>query len=216
MHVSAGPGTRNAGQERRGGNDDIFCQAFRVRNKDHAPDKDDSPATRLVNMLKAWSVFHFSQLDGASVYKAPTVEEALWTRPDTIRTIMDSSGFVFRTGGDRAFYSPDPSPGFIKLPPDNAFTDMPAWCATEAHEMIHRPGARDLLNRDMSGHFGSAKYSEGNLWRRISTRCRRVISQSRTGAGICASPACTNSFIPLSLGKGRMGKQDAALRLWRH
>ena len=142
----------------------FFAKPLKVEDKERDRDDADGPATKLIHLLRAYAVFHIgTQIDGAPPYKAPTVEEAPWTRPDAIRKIMDNSGFVFRSGGERAFYSPQPKPGFIQLPPDSAFHDMPAWAATMAHEMIHRTGAEDMLARDLSGSFGSAKYAEEEL-----------------------------------------------------
>ena len=102
-----------------------------------------------------------SQIEGGPAYKAPTADEAPWTRPDAAQTILANSGAVIRSGGDRAFYSP--STDHIQLPPDAAFLGAPQWAATALHELGHWTGAKHRLDRDMSGGFGSAKYAEEEL-----------------------------------------------------
>lgn len=57
-------------------------------------------------MLKSYSVFHASQVDGIPAYKPLAVEEAPWQRPEAADIILKNSGAAVRIGGGRAFYSP--------------------------------------------------------------------------------------------------------------
>jgi antirestriction protein ArdC len=60
----------------------------------------------VVRMLRHYSVFRASQIDGIPEYRPPHVEEAPWIRPEAADLILKNSGAVIHTGGDRAFYSP--------------------------------------------------------------------------------------------------------------
>ena len=82
-------------------------------------DDEAKDGTRTIPMLKAYHVFHASQIDGIPPYIPPTPEEAPWQRPEAADIIMRNSGAVLRIGGGRAFYSP--STDHIQLPPEEAF-----------------------------------------------------------------------------------------------
>ena len=112
-------------------------------------------------ILKHYAVFHASQIDGIPDYKAPTVEEAPWTRPEAADIILKNSAAVVRIGGDRAFYSP--STDHIQLPPENAFRGPPEFAATALHELAHWTGHPSRLNRDLQNRFGSAAYAMEEL-----------------------------------------------------
>ncbi len=74
---------------------------------------------KTIRVLRHYGVFHASQIDGIPAYKAPSFEEAAWTRPEAADIILKNSGAVIRIGGDRAFYSPPTD--HIQLPPEHAF-----------------------------------------------------------------------------------------------
>jgi antirestriction protein ArdC len=120
---------------------------------------DDGKKT--IRVLKHYAVFHASQIDGIPAYKAPTVEEAPWTRPEAADIILKNSKAVVRIGGDRAFYSP--ATDHIQLPPEHAFRGPPEFAATALHELAHWTGHPSRLNRDMQHRFGSAAYAMEEL-----------------------------------------------------
>jgi antirestriction protein ArdC len=125
----------------------------------------DDPAaedgSRTIPMLKSYSVFHASQVDGIPGHKPPTVEEAPWQRPEAADLILTNSGAAVRIGGGRAFYSPGTD--HIQLPPESAFTGPHEWAATALHELGHWSGHPTRLNRDLSGRFGSGAYAQEEL-----------------------------------------------------
>jgi antirestriction protein ArdC len=133
----------------------FFSKPFEV-DDDEAKD-----GKRTVRILKHYSVFHASQIDGIPAYKAPTVEEAPWTRPEAADIILRNSGAVIRTGGEKAFYSP--STDHIQLPPEHAFRGPPEFGATALHELAHWTGHPSRLDRDLSSRFGSAAYAMEEL-----------------------------------------------------
>jgi antirestriction protein ArdC len=98
-------------------------------------DDEADDGKKTIRVLKHYAVFHASQIDGIPAYKAPTVEEAPWTRPEAADIILKNSGAVVRIGGDKAFYSP--TTDHIQLPPEHAFRGPPEFAATALHELAH-------------------------------------------------------------------------------
>ena len=77
-----------------------FFKRLEVRDKDAGADQD---ATKRVPLLRAFTLFHASQIDGIPDYCPPTVEEAPWRAPEAAEIIVANSKAVVRIGGDRAF-----------------------------------------------------------------------------------------------------------------
>ncbi len=124
-------------------------------------DEKTEDGRKTIRILKHYAVFHASQIDGVPAYKAPTVEEAPWARPEAADIIIKSSGAVVRIGGDRAFYSP--STDHIQLPAEHAFRGPPEFASTALHELGHWTGHSSRLNRDLQNRFGSAAYAMEEL-----------------------------------------------------
>ena len=124
-------------------------------------DEKAEDGTRIIPMLKSYSVFHASQVDGIPPYQDPTIEEAAWRRPEAADLILKNSGAVVRIGGDRAFYSPGTD--HIQLPPEHAFHGPHQWAATAMHELGHWTGHPSRLNRNLSGRFDSGAYAQEEL-----------------------------------------------------
>jgi antirestriction protein ArdC len=117
--------------------------------------------TKTVRVLRHYSVFHASQIDGIPAYKAPAVDEAPWARPEAADVILRNSGAVIRIGGDRAFYSP--STDHIQLPPEHAFNGPAEFAAVSLHELAHWTGHESRLNRNLQVRYGSAAYAMEEL-----------------------------------------------------
>ena len=117
-------------------------------------DEESEDGRKMIRVMKHYAVFHASQIDGIPAYKAPSVEEAPWTRPEAADLILKNSGAVVRIGGDRAFYSR--STDHIQLPPDFAFHGPEEFAATALHELAHWTGHSSRLNRDLQNRFGSS------------------------------------------------------------
>jgi len=73
---------------------------------DHESPESDEDHTRRIPLLRSFTVFHASQIDGIPAFVAPAVEDAPWRRPEAVDIILRNSKAVIRLGGDRAFYSP--------------------------------------------------------------------------------------------------------------
>jgi antirestriction protein ArdC len=112
-------------------------------------------------MLRSFTLFHASQIDGIPDYVPPSLEEAPWRAPDAVETLFANSGAEIRIGGPRAFYSTVTD--HIQMPPQAAFHSAAAWSSVLAHEGGHWTGSKSRLNRDMSGRFGSKSYAREEL-----------------------------------------------------
>jgi hypothetical protein len=108
-------------------------------------DEENEDGRKTVRILKHYAVFHASQIDGIPDYKAPSFEEAPWTRPEAADIILKNSGAVVRIGGDRAFYSP--ATDHIQLPPEHAFRGPPEFAATALHELGHNAASGIMPRR---------------------------------------------------------------------
>lgn len=128
--------------------------------RDNTSDADEK-RSKWIPLLRAFTLFHASQIEGIAPYVPPSVAEAPWRAPDAVEMIVRNSHAVVRIGGDRAFYSP--ATDHIQMPPQCAFRSAAAWSSVQVHEMAHWSGTETRLNRDLSGHFGSAAYSQEEL-----------------------------------------------------
>jgi antirestriction protein ArdC len=176
-------------QVRKGerGTTGYFFKRLELRD-DTKPDADED-AVRRIPLLRAFSLFHASQIEGIPDYIPPTIEEAPWRAPEAAEIIVANSGAVVRFGGDRAFYSP--ATDHIQLPPRSAFATTEGFCGTLLHETCHWSGASNRLNRDLRNSFGSHDYAREEL-RALSTRDECV-----SPAGWRGQEACCLFFLPL-------------------
>ena len=72
----------------------------RLEVRDNAAGEGDE-ATKRIPLLRAFSLFHASQIEGIAPYEPPTVQEAPWRAPDAVEVIMAKSGAAVRIGGDK-------------------------------------------------------------------------------------------------------------------
>ncbi|HEY2616849.1 MAG TPA: zincin-like metallopeptidase domain-containing protein [Acetobacteraceae bacterium] len=134
----------------------------RLELRDASGSDDDADAVKRIPLLRAFALFHASQIDGIPAYvPPPSIADAPWRAPEAAKTILANSGAVIRIGGERAFYSP--STDHIQLPPQAAFATAQGYCGVLIHEMSHWTGAPSRLNRDLRNSFGSHDYSREEL-----------------------------------------------------
>ena len=141
-----------------------FFKRLEVRDGTDAAGGED--ATRRIPLLRAFCLFHASQIQGVPDYVPPTVAEAPWRAPEATGIIVANSGAVICTGGDQAFYSPGMDQ--IQMPPMAAFHSAAGWSSTILHELGHWSGAETRLNRDLRNRFGSHDYVREELRVEIS------------------------------------------------
>ena len=117
--------------------------------------------TRRIPMLRTFSVFHASQIDGIPELAPAVATKTVPERIEDVEIIVRTSGVPVRIGGDRAFHNP--TFDFIQLPTDEAFHSPELRAATLFHELAHASGHASRLNRDLSGGFGSSSYAKEEL-----------------------------------------------------
>jgi antirestriction protein ArdC len=122
---------------------------------------DGGHETRRIPILRAYSVFHASQIDGVPALAPPVAAKTVPERMEDAETIVKASGVPVQIGGDRAFYSP--ALDFIQMPPDEAFHSPEQRAVLVLHELAHASGHANRLNRDLSGGFGSAACAKEEL-----------------------------------------------------
>jgi antirestriction protein ArdC len=121
---------------------------------------DGGSETRRIPVLRTFSVFHASQIDGIPEL-APVAAKSIPERIEDVEIIVRGIGVPIRIGGDKAFYSP--ALDFIQLPSDAAFHSPEQRATVLLHEIAHASGHKTRLNRDLTGRFGSASYSKEEL-----------------------------------------------------
>ena len=121
----------------------------------------DDEDSRTIPLLRAYVVFHASQLDGIPELGEPEAPKPVAERIADADVIVKGSGVRVEIGGKRAFYAP--STDHIQMPPDGAFASPPDWAATILHELAHASGAKHRLNRDLTGRFGNTAYAREEL-----------------------------------------------------
>ncbi len=122
---------------------------------------DGGRETRRIPILRTFSVFHASQIDGIPALGPAVATKAVAERIEDVEIIVQASGVPVRIGGDRAFYSP--TFDFVQIPPDEAFHSPELRGATLFHELAHATGHVSRLNRDLSGGFGTMSYAKEEL-----------------------------------------------------
>lgn len=133
----------------------------RLEVRDDSRPEGDEDAVKRIPLLRAFSLFHASQIKGIPDYVPPTIEEAPWRAPEAAEIILANSGAIIRVGGERAFYSP--ATDHIQMPPRSAFATAEGFCGTMIHEAGHWTGAESRLNRDLRNSFGSHDYAREEL-----------------------------------------------------
>ena len=95
-------------------------------------------------MLRAYTVFHASQVENAPEWDQPVVNENIDTEAG--RAWFKTLGADWREApGDEAFYMP--SQDYISTPLDTQFETSAGWFATVAHEHTHWTGHADRTGR---------------------------------------------------------------------
>lgn len=121
-----------------------------------AAETGDTPGA--IPFLKRFTVFNADQCDGLPneiATAAPPPQPSL-IEP-RVEALIRATRIDFRIGGAQAFYSP--TFDFVQVPPPQAYFEPINWHRTALHELSHASGHSSRLDRDLSGSFGTKKYS---------------------------------------------------------
>ena len=135
----------------------FFYKRIEIGDQDGDGDGD----RRMIPVLRAFTLFHASQIEGIPSYVAPGNDQAPWREPEAAQIIARNSSAEIRIGGERAFYSPHTD--HIQLPPPVAFRSPAAFASVQLHELAHWSGLGTRLDRNLSGRFGSHDYAREEL-----------------------------------------------------
>jgi antirestriction protein ArdC len=131
-----------------------------------ARDKDDDEKTRVIPMLREYTVFNIDQCEGLPA-RVTTTGSVKRRNPDerdaTIDEFLSCSGADIREGHGEAYFVP--SKDFISLPSFAAFKSAAHFYGTTFHELAHWTGHKSRLDRfqAMAVRFGDAAYAGEEL-----------------------------------------------------
>ena len=137
-----------------------FVKKLQVRDKG----AEDDAATRLVPMLREYTVFNVDQCENlpARVVTLGDVKPRNADERDaTIDEFLVSSGATIREGFGEAYFRP--SDDVISLPRFEAFKNAAHFYLTAFHELGHWSGHTSRLARDLRHRFGEKAYAAEEL-----------------------------------------------------
>ena len=127
-----------------------FYKSFITKNKETGEEEK-------FFILKAFNVFNIAQVDGVEISET---DDAVMTdneRMESIDSFVANTKVVLKSGGNRAFYSPNGD--FVAMPELGQFKTTDAYYATLLHELTHWTGNKERCERNMSGRFGNQAYA---------------------------------------------------------
>jgi antirestriction protein ArdC len=137
----------------------FFVKRLQVADRDGAEGD-----TKIIPMMKAYTVFNVDQCDGLPD-RVLTVGEIKPRNRDerdaTIDEFVACSGATIREGAGEAFYRP--SDDFISLPRFEAFKSAAHFYGVAFHELGHWTGNKSRLDRDLRHRFGERAYAAEEL-----------------------------------------------------
>ena len=137
-----------------------FVKQLQVRDKG----ADDDAATRIVPMLREYTVFNVDQCENLPA-RVVTIGEVKPRNTDerdaTIDEFLVSTGATFREGCGEAYYRPGDD--VISLPRFEAFKNAANFYSTALHELGHWTGHKSRLARDLRHRFGERAYAAEEL-----------------------------------------------------
>jgi antirestriction protein ArdC len=137
-----------------------FVKQLQVRDQG----ADDTSSTRLIPMMREYTVFNVDQCDGLP--ESVTAGKPMRARnPDTRDELADaflqSTGADIREGHGEAYYVP--SRDFISVPAFAGFKGADRFYHVAFHELTHWTGHKSRLDRDLKNRFGCRDYAAEEL-----------------------------------------------------
>ena len=156
-----------------------FFKRIELSDPRQNTEHDEDRKRRQIPLLRAFTLFHASQIEGTSEFAPPSAAEAPWRASDAAETIVTNSRVTVRIGGNRAFYALGTD--HIQMPPRHVFPSAEGWYSTVLHELGHATGHPSRLNRDLRNAFGSPDYAREELRAEIA----QVMVCAELGIGEC-------------------------------
>jgi antirestriction protein ArdC len=137
-----------------------FVKQLQVRDQA----ADDETATRLVPMMREYTVFNVDQCenlpDSINTPKPMRVRNPD-ARDELAEVFLCSTGADIREGHGEACYIP--SPDFISMPAFAGFKSADHFYNVAFHELTHWTGHKARIDRDLKNRFGSRNYAAEEL-----------------------------------------------------
>jgi antirestriction protein ArdC len=136
-----------------------FVKQLQVRDENEEGD-----ATRIVPMLREYTVFNVDQCDGlpSRVMMPGKVKPRHHDERDpTVDAFLAHSGATIREGAGEAYYRPGDD--FISMPRFEAFRSAAHFHGVTFHEVGHWTGHKSRLDRDLRSRFGERAYAAEEL-----------------------------------------------------
>ena len=156
-----------------------FFKRIEVPDPKQNTEHDEDGKARYIPLLRAFMLFHASQIEGIPEFAPPSAAEAPWRASDGAETIVTNSRVTVRIVGDHAFYALGTD--HIQMPPRHVFPSAEGWYSTVLHELGHATGHPSRLNRDLRNSFGSPDYAREELRAEIA----QVMVCAELGIGEC-------------------------------
>jgi antirestriction protein ArdC len=137
-----------------------FVKQLQVRD----PGADDSTSTRLIPMMREYTVFNVAQCDNlpdSVISGKPMRVRNPDTRDELADAFLRSTGADIREGHGEAYYVP--SQDFISMPAFTAFSSADNFYNVALHELVHWSGHKSRLDRDLKHRFASQSYAAEEL-----------------------------------------------------
>jgi antirestriction protein ArdC len=130
----------------------------------HDSGADDEAATRLVPMMREYTVFNVDQCenlpDSITAGKPMRVRNPE-ARDELADAFLQSTGADIREGHGEAYYVP--SRDFISMPAFSGFRGADHFYNVAFHELTHWTAHKSRLDRDLKNRFGSRHYAAEEL-----------------------------------------------------
>ncbi len=121
------------------------------------------PKTKTIPLLKSYTVFNLSQMDGAPPFEAENEHRQLMTdlTESICEEIVEATGATIKYGYRRAGFAP--SEDVIYMPNKDTFESDARYYAVLMHEIGHWTGGKDRLNREFGKDRESEAYAREEL-----------------------------------------------------
>jgi antirestriction protein ArdC len=137
----------------------VFFKPLTIEDKNRPAGSE--PSTKSIPMLKYYTVFHTSQIDGLPEKFLPKTV----AQPTEKQRIEAAEQYLAQAkinhGGDRAYYSIDRDS--ITLPFQDQFKSVDDYYATALHELTHWTGHSSRTAREYGKRFGDQAYAREEL-----------------------------------------------------
>jgi antirestriction protein ArdC len=168
-----------------------FVKQLQLRDKG----TDDEAATRVIPMLREYTVFNVDQCEGLPDRVLTLGEIKVRNRDErdaTIDQFLACSGAEIREGAGEAYYRPGDD--FISMPRFEAFKSAAHFYGVAFHELGHWTGHKSRLDRDLRHRFGERAYAAEEL---VAELCSAFLSAEFSIDGDLRHAGYIQSWISL-------------------